>query len=513
MSLVPSMDLRDQPPADGSETQIIPSNIEAEQALIGILIYEPEQLWQLPNSLTPEAFYEPLHGRMFKSIRSCLSAGLSVDPISLGDEFMADPGFKELGGMKYVVALVEHSPPADNAAHYAGIIVEMFTRRQLIGLGKSLVQDAMGATRAEGGAGQIISDLERDLLGLTLGSSKLVLTDSKTATASVLEWVRNKSGPTGILTGLAPLDLQLGIILPDDLVVVGGRPGVGKSGLALCVGARIAAPQWWAANRQEAPFGDFDPPAVVFGADRQTPKGVIFVNGEMSVQAMTRRIVSDVGFQLFGKAFPEYQDLRKRRVTEDQDRMLDEVYRVVADWPIRYIKRTGLKFSELRSLCRRQTAEWARQGIELGLTVGDHAGLFKGDGKFSSLREEQTQIAQASKEFAGETGAPFMMLVQLSRGVEGRDDKRPQLSDLKESGAWEESADFVLFPYREAHYARSEKEGKSTMEEDQRQLRMRSKKLEVGIAKIREGEAGTAPVLWADMGHNAIRGVEPYLAH
>ena len=501
MALAPSLDLR----GEGSK-QEPPYSLQAEQALLGGLLYDVDAFWTLPPGLTRAHFFEPFHGRLFDEITSAVREGRFVDVVTFAEEFRSVPAFRDLGGLKYLVDLVDNAPPSSSTRGFGDAIVELHGRRTLMEIGKRLIAEASEISASEGGSAALIAGLESDLLSLAQSNRKLELTDAADAAAEVLRWVDDKDGPAGVLTGLPNLDLQLGPLLPGDLILVGGRPSMGKSMLACSIGLRIASPSFWAQHEHEEVFG-----AAHLSQRTPEPMGVIELNGEMSVPQMARRHMADIGFTLYGEKFPSYKAMRNRAVSYEQRLMMDEAAEIFRSMPIKLLKKTGLKLSELRSIVRRQAAVWLRQGIKVGLVIGDHAGLFQTEGRFTSLYDQQTQLAIGSKELADELECAFMVLKQLSREVEKRDNKRPQLSDLRDSGAWEENADAVLFPYRDAYYARQEKapDDKDVVAYDAWDKRRKSKVIEVNVAKLREGEASATVELWGGLAWNAVRPVEP----
>jgi replicative DNA helicase len=271
-----------------------------------------------------------------------------------------------------------------------------------------------------------------------------------------------------------------------DLIVLGGRTSMGKSAMASDIALNVAT----------------------------QGRGVIEINGEMSVQQMTRRHLTSLAFTKHGKGAPSYSAIRKRMVSREQRQMLGQAKAEFDQLPISLLQRPGLGFGALRSLVRRERAKMAREGVKLGLLIVDHAGLIKADGGGRSRYEDQTAVSNGMKELAHELGIPVMALAQLSRETEKRDNKRPALSDLRDSGAWEQDADVVIGVYRDAYYAAREPEPKddgkpnssSTWAEWDR--RRRSKTIEAIILKAREGECTTVE-LWGDMATNAIRAREP----
>lgn len=510
MSLVPALDLREIPadPRDAIET--VPANIEAEQALLGAVLYDKLALDALTADVGPHHFYEPFHQRLWLSLTSAIRAGLGADPIILAEEFRGDKAFAQFGGTRYLADLVDRAPPAANADGYAQQIVEMANLRTLLALGEEIVASARGQLRdpdtgARAPAARIIEEAERRLLTVQVrqGSRGEEVLDIGDAAMGVLAYVDDLSQAVGSRSGLGPIDLQLGPMMDGDMIVLGGRPSMGKSALALGIGFNIAAP----AVSDHINDREYD---------GRPPKGVIEIHAEMDVNRksggqVARRHLADVGYGMFGREFPTYKAMRDKTVTVDQRAMMAVAAGNLRDVPIRAIKRTGITLSTLRSICRRQIAAWARVGIEPGLLILDHAGLVKPDGRTSGRYEAQTDVAIGCKELCGELGLPGLILVQLSRSIEQRDDKRPILSDLRDSGAWEENADIAAFVYRDAYYAQREKEpDQSALDKwaswDQRK---RSKIIEVIMGKVREGGAGSNAEIWGDLAWNAIRSTEP----
>lgn len=492
--------------AGAPDAPVLPHNLEAEQALLGSLMFDNEIVHRMPGGLQASCFYEPFHQRLFEAIRSSVSAGYLAEPMMLREEFRADPAFADFGGLKYLADLVDRAPPSANAPEYARLIVDLSLRRGLIHVASGVIKDAADNSRT---AVQLIGEAESDLISLQVDNKVGELSSLQDAMRGTIAYVEDRSAPAGVESGLRPLDLQLGPWLAGDMILLAGRPSMGKSAVGLAAAINIADPKLaaWMNGRDEDEFG------------LPEPKGVIQVHGEMSfgddkVGGQTvRRHMTDVGYAMFGDAFPKFSDIRKKKVSDDQVRMMIKVSDRLADTPIRGIKRTGASISSIRSLVRRQAADWKRVGIPLGLVMVDHVGLLRSEGEDRGRYNSQTEIAIAMKELAGELGVPVLALVQLNRNVEGRDDKRPMLADLRESGAWEENADVVIMAYRDAYYAQREPEPDATkgagLEWSKWDARRKSKNVELLLPKVREGEAGGSAMVWADLAWNAIRGCEP----
>jgi replicative DNA helicase len=482
-----------------------PSNLEAEQGLLGALLYEAEAIHRLPPDFARSHFYEPVHGRLFAAIQNHDRIGLTPDAALIAEEFRRDLAFKELGGRAYLADLLDRAPPPSRCPDYARAIMATATRRAIIAYADEL---ATAARDGEVEVDELVDQAERGLLDVRHVDPKMSLSTPQEVGQELREYVDNQGEAVGILTGLAPLDLQLGPLLPEDLILIAARPGMGKSMLAANLALRIAAPQFWRA----ADEGAFDSATGFRVAD---PAGVIIFNGEMSKAQMGRRLVANIGHHLFGKEFPTYSRIRSKKITTDQRQMLERAIEAFEEMPIRLMKRTGLKMATLRSIARRQAAEWGRAGIKVGAVIIDHVGLIVPEGRSSGRYEAQTEISMGCKTLADDLKCVVIALVQLSRAVEQRDDKRPVMSDLRDSGSWEQDADAILFPFREAEYARKEKEPdankNSGMDHAEWERRRKSLWMEIDVPKLREGEAGGAAKLWTSMGHDAARGAEPEL--
>lgn len=500
MALVPSLDMRDGgDPRDALRKP--PHNIEAEQGLLGAVLYDSECFHTLPEGLAGSAFYEPFHGRLFDAIAEAIGHGRAADAVSFYEQFRGDVAFKELGGIKYLADLVDRAPPAIYAAEYGGVIKDLAQRRDLIRLADNIRESADKGTMP---AAEIVGQAESELLAMTLHGRAPALISLGEAADNVLAYIDNTTALNGFETGIRPLDLQMGPMMPGDLILCAGRPSMGKSAVSLAIATGVADPILQARMHGMPEEG------------LNASAGVIEFHGEMTFgdrktggQA-TRRHFSDVGYWLHGEKFPTYRQIRDKKISVEQRGLMEEAAVYLRAMRIDGVKRTGMTLSTLRSTVRRKAADWARMGVPLGLVVIDHVGLIRYDGKHNGRYEAQTEIAIGMKELAGEIEAPILALVQLSRGLEQRDDKRPILPDLRESGAWEENADVVMFVYRDAYYAKREKEPATGSDKHFLwEERCASQDIDLIMGKVREGDAGGTAKVWANLGHNAIRPHRP----
>lgn len=476
----------------GTPEPKLSAGFEAEAALIGILLWDgaderPIVLGLLPGELGAAHFYEPFHGRVFERWKRAMAAGQRFDMVLAADAFAHDPAFQELGPA-YFAKLFESAPPREGAADYARAIIDGGTRRRLVSLAKDIqeaVQDL--DTPAE----QVVGEVAAAVSDISSSTSGMDLIDADTAMDRVLDYIDNPSAhPDGILTGLAPIDKTLGPWLPGDLLSLAARPGAGKSAVAAIVSRNVAKP-----------------------LDGRPAKGVIEFHGEMSVEQVTRRRLTATAYEMAADQAPTYSAIRKRQVEMAQRDALGAAREYLRGIPIRAVSRAGLTLTRMRAMVERQRLMWERQGIELGLVIIDHAGLIKPDREYRTRVDEQTAVSGGLKAMASDLKVPFLALLQLSRAVEGREDKHPMLSDLRDSGSWEQDTDVVMSAYRDAYYAQKETEPDDSTPKGaaawaEWDARRRSPWIDIDFLKVREG-SGSRAKLWADMGTNAILGAAP----
>lgn len=462
------------------EVPAIPSNIELEQALLGCLLYDNGAFLEVDGLVSGADFYEPVHGRFYKAIGDLVKVGRLAEPIILRDYFAIDPAFHELGGLRYLADLVDRAPPSAHAKDYAAAVRNISVRRDVIRVASSVI--ARARTEGEASGADLMEMMETELLSIRGGKDDLQLQDWRDVSAGIVYGMDRPDDRPLIKTGLRKLDEAIGGLERGDLVVVGARPAMGKSALAGCIALNVAL--------QTDPHGQ--------------PLGVVELNGEMTTTQMGRRHLTDYAFHRFGIHAPPYRDIRRQKLTDHQKELLRVVDQELAHIPLKMLKRTGMTLGRVRAMLRRQKMLWQSAGVRLSMVVVDHAGLIRPDEETRGRTEAQTIVSGALKEMAEELDVVMVALVQLNRDVEKRDDKRPQLSDLRDSGSWEQDADIVLGVYRDAYYARREREPKGDLKMAEWLARCGSPTVEAIMLKIREGDVAVAK-LWADIGRNAIR--------
>ncbi|MCF8504312.1 MAG: replicative DNA helicase [Caulobacter sp.] len=472
MALVPALDLR--PVSHDAPLAVAPSNIEAEQALLGALLYDNAAYERLSDRLQARHFYEPFHQRLFAALESHIRKGQLAEPILLADEFKRDPAFEELGGLRYLADLVDRAPPAANAPDYARAIYDLALRRDLIRIGGEITVEAQ-AHDADISARDQIEAAEQKLYTLaesgTSSTGFVNFADALTgAVQMAAEAYSRDGGLAGVSTGLTDLDKQLGGLHPSDLLILAGRPSMGKTALATNIAFSVARAYAW----EPQPDGS-----------RKTVNGgvVAFFSLEMSAEQLAMRLLADVSGVSSDR-------LRKGEIDASEFGRVRDGAIEVQEAPLFIDATGGLSISKLTARARRLKRQHG-----LDLIVVDYLQLVTTDagGKEGNRVQEVSAITGGLKALAKDLGVPVIALSQLSRQVENREDKRPQLSDLRESGSIEQDADVVMFVYREAYYlSRAEpREGTPEHMTWQEDLEKINNVAEVIIGKQRHGPIGT----------------------
>jgi len=462
----------------------LPSDRGAEQALLGALMYDNGVLDRIADLVSPADFAEPIHGRIFECTVGLINSGRLGDPIIVADLLRGETALEELGGARYLGDLIDTAPPAANAAEYAKLIREIHIRRELIQLGQAMIATAEGGETSE----FIIENTEKDLLGLQMHAMPISLVGAAEAIDRVEFQINNPASAFGVRLGLGPIDEVTGGFMPGELWLGAGRPSMGKSAVVSSAALHVA-------RRGMGAGGE--------------GLGVIEICSEMTVEQMMRRHLSDACYDVHGANAPTYFDMRNRSMTAAQTLMVrDAAAELRGLGTLKSLYRTGLTVPTIRGLVRRQKSAWMRQGIKLAMVTIDHGGLIREASQVRGRSEAQGQVARDMKELAGELDVALFVIVQLNRNVETRDDKRPQLSDLRDSGEWEENADGAIGFYRPAYYAQRQPEPKRADAKLLWDEERSSRTVEAILMKVREGKAQTVK-LWADIGRNAIRGEAP----
>lgn len=441
---------------------IPPSNEEAEQGILGALLASNKAYEKVADILRPEHFYDPAHQRIYAAIASSIDAGRPANPVTLKAMFDADEALKENGGGEYLTALFSSFVTILNAREYAKTIRDLFLRRQMIEVGLDLVADAVAEDiarpaekRIEEAEGRLYELAERR--GGARGSVALI--DALAQADEIIDRAQKATdGITGVPSGLVDLDRRLGGFQPAELYVLAGRPSMGKTALGLTIATNAAS----------------------------AGHPVLFFSLEMSAAQLAMRVYA----QSTGISVQQ----QRARLTSDQFRSLARAREQLARSPLHIEDGGAMTLPQMRAAARKQK----RRG-GLGMIVIDYLGLARPtDARLQKVHQIE-EITTGLKALTKELEVPIILLAQLSRGVEQREDKRPMLSDLRDSGAIEQDADTVMFVYREEYYLEREQpqpgadHGKWADQMTAWTNRMTACQgvAEIITAKFRQGEVGT----------------------
>jgi replicative DNA helicase len=428
-----------EPPA----TPALPQNIEAEAALLGALMIDNRLVEDVQLRLKPDHFFEPLHGRIYESILKLTDRNMIANPVTLRPMFEGDEGMKEVGGAAYLAQLTGSGAALIGAKDFAQQIYDLALLRALIGVGRDLVEGALDTSEEVAPLAQI-ERAETELYkvaeeGGAEGKAKSFGEATKLA-VEMAERALNSGGHlSGITTGLDALNSKIGGMHRSDLIIVAGRPGMGKSALATNIA--FAAAQ---RSQREAEDG--------IEAGKGAGAAVALFSLEMSSDQLATRILAE-------QSNISSENLRMGKISQQEFRELARAAAELQSLPLYIDDTPGLTIAALRTRARRLKRQ---RGI--GCVVVDYLQLLQGTGKGGNDNrvQEISEISRGLKTLAKELNVPVMALSQLSRAVEQRENKRPQLADLRESGSIEQDADIVMFIYREEYYLSFQKPTEAT---------------------------------------------------
>jgi len=454
-----------------------PHNIEAEQALLGAVLVNNEAFYRVSDFLEPVHFFEPIHQKIYELAASLIRAGKVASPVTLKTFLPPDLDVAGLTATQYLARLAAEATTVINAEDYGRTIYDLAIRRTLIIIGEDMVNVAYDAPVDLSPSDQI-EDAERRLYevaetGRYDGGFQRFATALTTAVDMAARAYQRDGKLSGLATGLADMDRMMGGLQHSDLVILAGRPGMGKTSLATNIAYNIA----------KAWRGEVRPD----GRTESVNGGIVgLFSLEMSASQLANRIIAEQ------TEIPSHRILRGEIDPSDFDRIA-AVAREMEALPL-YIDETGgISIAQLAARARRLKRQ---KGLDL--IVVDYIQLLTGSSQRASQGrvQEVTEITTGMKALAKELNVPIVALSQLSRQVESRDDKRPQLSDLRESGSIEQDADVVLFLFREEYYLKNKEPRPGTEEHFKWQAEMDAVmgKAECIIGKQRHGPTGTVPL-------------------
>jgi replicative DNA helicase len=453
----------------------LPHNLEAEQALLGALMIDNRLVEQVQLVVRGSHFYEGLHGALYDAILRLIDQDRVATPITLKPLFEKDERFQQLGGLSYLANLTAATPALIGVKDFARHVYDLAQLRELIRVGRTMVEQAMEPS-LDLSPNDLVKDAELALYkvaedGGVQGEVRSFAEATRTALEMVERALQQGGGLSGITTGLDSLNKMIGGLQRSDLIILAGRPGMGKS--ALATNMAVAAAK---RARQE----------VLSGTPENMHNGaaVAFFSLEMSADQLATRVIAE-------EANIPSEDLRKGELSEIEFRRLARAAQDIEDMPVFIDDTPGLTIAALRTRARR-----LKRQKKIGMIVVDYLQLLQGASKGGEANrvQEISEISRGLKTLAKELNVPVLALSQLSRQVESREDKRPQLSDLRESGSIEQDADIVLFIYREEYYhalRKPDEESDRFAQWLEKGERVRGR-AEVIIAKHRHGATGTA---------------------
>ena len=439
-------DLLIRTPGAAGETpamRALPANLEAEAAFLGAVLIDNRVLEELPCPLRPEHFFEPLHGRIFERIMVQIDRQMVVTPVTLKPYFEADEAMAELGGTAYLARLTADGQGLLSSRELAQQVYDLALLRELVKVGRTLVENALDTSEDVEPMKQIEA-AEASLFEVAEGAAGTSEAESfRGATNKALEMIEtaiNSGGHvSGKTTGLTSINDKCGGLHNSDLIILAGRPGMGKSSLATNIAFNCA-------DRLLRDQRD--------GIEKSVGAAVALFSLEMSSDQLATRILAE-------QAGISSEALRMGKISRDDFHQLSYASQRLADLPLFIDDTPALTIGALRTRARR-----LKRRHDIGLIIIDYLQLLQGSGRAQDNRvNEISEISRGLKTLAKELQVPVIALSQLSRAVEQREDKRPMLSDLRESGSIEQDADMVWFIFREDYYVAS-REPKRPVESD-----------------------------------------------
>jgi len=443
-----------------SEVNELPNNIEAEQSVIGSILVSNEIFDEINMILTGKNFYDPMHQKIFSAIEKLIYSGMLANPITLKNYFEKEKD--EINVPDYLVKITKFSTSSRQTIEYSKLIYDLFVKRELIKISENVI-DISKLNDLDHDGQSIIENFEKSLFDLAeKGSFSSSLVKFDEAMKMTIEMAsnayKNDEGIVGVPTGLTDLDDRLGGLHKSDLLIIAGRPSMGKTALATNI-AFNAAKKIQEDGRKST---------------------IAFFSLEMSSEQLSTRILAE-------QSRIKSNDIRRGRISEDQFDKFIETSKNISELPLYIDETPAISIAALSNRARR-----IKRLYGLDMVVVDYIQLMRASNFKDGRVQEISEITQGLKALAKELSVPVLALSQLSRAVEQRDDKKPQLSDLRESGSIEQDADVVMFVYREAYYLERKEPQPATVDHAEWQSKMNdiANRAEIIIGKQRHGPTG-----------------------
>ena len=438
----------------------LPNNIESEQSVIGSILLNNEIFDEINLLITNKNFYDPMHQKIYMAIEKLIYGGMLANPITLKNYFENEKD--ELNVPNYLVKITKFSTSSRQAIEYSKLIYDLYVKRELIKISENII-DTAKLNDLDNDGKSIIENFEKSLFDLAeKGSFSSSLVKFDEAMKMTIEMAssayKNEEGIVGVPTGLTDLDYRLGGLHKSDLLIIAGRPSMGKTALA----TNIA----------------FNAAKKIQNDGRKST--IAFFSLEMSSEQLSTRILAE-------QSRIKSNDIRTGKISEEQFDKFIETSKNISELPLYVDETPAISIAALSNRARR-----IKRLYGLDMVVVDYIQLMKASNFREGRVQEISEITQGLKALAKELSVPVLALSQLSRAVEHRDDKKPQLSDLRESGSIEQDADVVMFVYREAYYLQGKEPRPATVEHAEWQAKMNdiSHLAEIIIGKQRHGPTG-----------------------
>ncbi len=438
----------------------LPNNIEAEQSVIGSILLSNEIFDEISLIISNKNFYDPIHKKIYEALEKLIFGGLLANPITLKNYFEKEKD--ELNIPEYLVKITKFSTSSRQAIEYSKLIFDLYVKRELIKISGEVIDQAKLNDLGTDGK-KIIENYEKSLFDLAeKGSFSSSLIKFDEAMRQTIEMAsnayKNEEGIVGVPTGLKDLDDRLGGLHKSDLIIIAGRPSMGKTALATNIAFNAAK------KIQE----------------NGEKSSIAFFSLEMSSEQLSTRILAE-------QSRIKSNDIRRGKISEEQFDKFIETSKDISELPLYIDETPAITIAALSNRARR-----IKRLYGLDMVVIDYIQLMKASNSNNGRVQEISEITQGLKALAKELAVPVLALSQLSRAVEQRDDKKPQLSDLRESGSIEQDADVVMFVYREAYYLQGKEPRPATVEHAEWQAKMNevSHLAELIIQKQRHGPTG-----------------------
>ena len=437
-----------------------PNNIEAEQSVIGSILLSNEIFDEINMIIVSKNFYDPMHQKIFGAIEKLIYSGMLANPITLKNHFENEKD--ELNVPEYLVKVTKFSTSSRQAIEYSKLIYDLFVKRELIKISENVI-DTAKLNDLDNDGQKIIENFEKSLFDLaekgSLSNSLIKFDEAMRQTIEMASSAyKNDEGIVGVPTGLTDLDDRLGGLHKSDLIIIAGRPSMGKTALATNIAFN-------AAKKLQ---------------DDGKKSSIAFFSLEMSSEQLSTRILAE-------QSRIKSNDIRRGRISEEQFDKFIETSKDISELPLYIDETPAISIAALSNRARR-----IKRLYGLDMVVIDYIQLMRASNFKDGRVQEISEITQGLKALAKELSVPVVALSQLSRAVEARDDKKPQLADLRESGSIEQDADVVMFVYREAYYLERKEPRPATVEHAEWQAKMNevSSLAEIIIGKQRHGPTG-----------------------